>query len=409
MTDTSLPRTDTGAPAFAELGTPPALVQALTDEGFERPFAIQVTAIPPALEGKDVLGQARTGSGKTLAFGIPMLARLSHAVPHKPTGVVLVPTRELCSQVAEVLAPLGHALHRRVVPLYGGVPLDKHKRQLNEGIDLAVITPGRAIDLVQRKDLDLSAVEIVTVDEADRMADMGFLPQVDWLVRHMPKQRQTLLFSATLEGDAGRLSRSWTQDAVRIGVDDARGDHQVPTMDHRFLAVYGADKARLVTRLVKAEGRAIVFCNTKRMVDRVVRALQDEGTHAAAIHGDLPQRLREKALAGFAEGSVSALVATGVAARGLDIDDVPLVVHWEPAQDAKEYQHRSGRTARAGASGMVVTLVEWNQMTQARILQRGNGISTPVVEMLSNDPRLDDLGAFDPTGSADGFVPRTKR
>ena len=375
---------------------PERIDHGLAAAGFAQPFHIQLAAIPIALQGRDVCGRARTGSGKTLAFGVPMLARITdEAGPAEPLGLVLVPTRELAVQVAEVLEPVARHAGQSVLAVYGGANRQDQVDALRQGVELVVATPLRLIDLMKSEEIDLSSVQIVVLDEADRMADDGFTPQVEWVLRHCTGRTQTMLFSATLDGDVGHLVRQYMKDPVEVAIDAATDT--VGTMHHLFLAVHHMDKPRMVAALARSIPKVAVFCQTKRLCDKVAGALQDLGVNAAAIHGDLPQPARERALRSFAEGKLPVLVATDVAARGLDIDDVGAVIHYDPPKDAKDYLHRSGRTARAGRDGWAVTFVEYNQHTQMRILQRTLRLPlAPAVEVFSNDHRLVDLSLFLP-------------
>jgi superfamily II DNA/RNA helicase len=379
---------------FAQLGVPAAISDTLAAKGITSPFPIQTLTLPDALAGRDVTGRARTGSGKTLAFGIPMLHRCERAEGRRPSALVLAPTRELAAQIAEELEPLGRSVDRRVGVVYGGAPLEQQTKQLRAGIDLLVATPGRLIDLIQRKDCSLDDVSMVAVDEADRMADLGFLPQVDWVLRHVPSGAQMLLFSATLDGAVAGLVRRMNEPIIHE-VDDP--EPTIDSMTHRFLQVHHMDKARIVARIAASADRVIVFSRTKRGCDRLVSDLLDLDVPAAAIHGDLPQRQRERALERFTSGARPVLVATDVAARGIHVDDVEVVIHFDPPEDHKGYLHRSGRTARAGAAGLVVSLVEWDQELEVRRIQRRLGLGDiPQVPMFSNDERLDDLAGWDP-------------
>ncbi|MGI9051802.1 MAG: DEAD/DEAH box helicase [Ilumatobacteraceae bacterium] len=379
---------------FAELGVPPRIDDALAAAGFAQPFRIQTAAIPVAMEGHDVCGRAQTGSGKTLAFGVPMLARINdRAVPTRPRGLVLVPTRELAIQVAEVLEPLAHHAGHHILAVYGGASRHDQIEDLRRGVEIVVATPLRLIDLLKSQEVSMADVDVVVLDEADRMADDGFTPQVEWILRHCTARTQTMLFSATLDGDVGHLVRRYLRDPVEVAVDSATGT--VGTMHHLFLAVHHMDKDRVIGAIGQGIPKLAVFCATKRLCDRVSRGLQELGVDAAAIHGDLTQEARERALRRFSDGRLAVLVATDVAGRGLDIDDVGAVVHYDPPKDAKEYLHRSGRTARAGRDGWAVTLVEYNQHTQMRILQRTLRLPLlPPIEVFSNDQRLRDLAAF---------------
>ena len=378
---------------FEDLGVSPRLVKVLADQGIIEPFAIQRLSIADALAGRDVCGKAKTGSGKTLAFGLPMLERLDQAEPRKPRGLVLVPTRELALQVHDVLAPLAKAIGSRVVAVYGGADMNKQISALAEGVEAIIATPGRLIDLVDRKEVELNGLEIVVVDEADRMADMGFLPQVEWLLRHVDNRHQTLLFSATLDGVVDGLIKRYQHDPVYHEV--ASSTVTVDAMIHRFIAVHEMDKVKVAAAISRGAERTLVFVRTKRGADRLVSQLRREGVSAGAIHGDLRQGARERALSDFSKGKLAVLVATDVAARGIHVDNVDVVVHYDPAEDEKAYLHRSGRTARAGEAGVAVTLMLWNQENFVRVVQRRLSLDEPIVEVFSNDPRLADLGSFE--------------
>jgi superfamily II DNA/RNA helicase len=381
-------------PTFAELGVDERLVKVLTAQGIIRPFAIQALSIADALAGRDVCGKAKTGSGKTLAFGLPLLERLAHAEPRRPRGLVLVPTRELALQVHDVLAPLADAIGSRVVAVYGGADMNKQIAALADGVEAIIATPGRLIDLVERKEVELGGLEIVVVDEADRMADMGFLPQVEWLLRHVDGEHQTLLFSATLDGVVDGLIKRYQHDPVYHEVVSATVT--VDAMLHRFLLVHEMDKVKVAAVIARHGSRVLAFTNTKRVADRLVSSLEAEGVNAMAIHGDLRQSQREDALKRFTAGKLDVMVATDVAARGLHIDDIDVVIHYDPAPDHKTYLHRSGRTARAGSKGMAVTLSIWNQELEIKRLQKRIGVIQPITEMFSNDPRLPVLADWDP-------------
>ena len=383
---------------FDELGVSTDLVKVLHDQGITTPFPIQALTIPDGLAGRDVCGKAKTGSGKTLAFGLPIIERVETAEPKRPRALVLVPTRELAQQVHDELKPLGEARGVRVVAVFGGARMEAQTRDLAEGAEIVVATPGRLIDLLERKAASLAALDMVVVDEADRMADMGFLPQVEWLLRHVEGRHQTLLFSATLDGVVDTLIQRYQHDPVMHEVESKQ--LTVEEMTHRFLLVHEMDKVRVAAAIARHANRTIMFTNTKRAADRVAESLRKEGVEAAAIHGDLRQRDREKALARFAEGDLHVLVATDVAARGSHVDAVDVVIHYDPPDDHKNYLHRSGRTARAGESGLVVTLVLWNEELLCRTLQRRLGINQPFVEVFSNDPRLADLSSWDPASEA---------
>jgi superfamily II DNA/RNA helicase len=379
---------------FSSLGVDPVLCAALEQRGITEAFSIQELAIADALAGRDVCGKAKTGSGKTLAFGLPLLQRLKASSPHGPRGLILVPTRELALQVATELKPLGEAMGLAVVTVYGGAPIERQSAELEKGADVIVATPGRLIDLIDRKVASVSDLELVVVDEADRMADMGFLPQVEWILRHTDREHQTLLFSATLDGVVETLVQRYQTDPVYHEVESPTVT--VDQMTHHFLRVHQMDRVKVAARIARSVDRTIMFVATKRGADRLAEKLRDEGVSAAAIHGDLRQSDREKALAGFAAGKVSVLVATDVAARGIHIDDVGMVVHWDPSDDHKSYLHRSGRTARAGGTGVAVTLLLWDQELDVRRLMRRLGLDQDIVEVFSNDDRLDDLAGWMP-------------
>jgi superfamily II DNA/RNA helicase len=379
---------------FATLGLSPDVVRALTAAGITEPFPIQALTIPDGLAGRDVCGKAKTGSGKTLAFGLPMIERTEKAVSCRPRALVLVPTRELALQVSDALAPIAAARDRRVGVLYGGAAVERQISALQAGLDIAVATPGRLIDLLDRGALTLSDVDFVVIDEADRMADMGFLPQVEWVLRKLDHPAQTLLFSATLDGDVRYLIRHYLHDPVRHEVVSSQAT--VEEMEHRFLAVHQMDKVKVTAAIARGANRTLVFVRTKRGADRLVLQLRREGVQAHAIHGDLRQSLREKALKDFAAGTQQVLVATDVAARGIHVDAIDVVVHYDPPEDQKGYLHRSGRTARAGVAGVVATLVLWDQMLHVERLQKRLGVRQPIVEVFSNDSRLADLAAWDP-------------
>ncbi|WP_419926701.1 DEAD/DEAH box helicase [Candidatus Poriferisocius sp.] len=383
---------------FRFLGVASDLVASLKERGIQAPFPIQTLTIPDALAGRDVCGKAKTGSGKTLAFGLPMVENLSHAASHWVRGLVLVPTRELAVQVAEELRPLARHRDLTLDPIYGGAPMEAQIKKIKDGLDIMVATPGRLIDLIDRKAVSVAKLEIVVVDEADRMADMGFLPQVEWILRHVESRHQTLLFSATLDGAVDALVRRYQSDPVRHEVQSRQVT--VDEMQHRFVAVHEMDKVKVAAAIIRASKRTLVFSATRHGCDRLARKFKSENVQAEPIHGDLRQQARERSLARFASGEIQALVATDVAARGLHIDDVDVVIHYDPPPDHKTYLHRSGRTARAGESGMAVTLSLWNEELVVKRLQRRLSLDVPIVEMFSNDDRLDALDRWDPVAEA---------
>jgi superfamily II DNA/RNA helicase len=377
---------------FAALGVSPDLVAALERDGITDPFPIQALTIVDAHAGRDLCGKAKTGSGKTLAFGLPLLERVGKAEPRRPRALVLTPTRELANQVKTVLAPLGRIRERRVTAVYGGVSMEAQIKALRKGTDVVIGTPGRLIDLMERNELSVAAVEVLVLDEADRMADMGFMPQVQKLLHRIESEHQTMLFSATLDGAVKRLVDRYMRDPVFHEVES--DEPTVEEMEHCFLHVHQMDRVKVAATIAQNVERTLLFVRTKRGADRLVTQLRREGVRAGAIHGDLRQGAREKALADFSTGKLPVLVATDVAARGLHIDAVDVVVHFDPAEDEKAYLHRSGRTARAGARGIAVTLMLWNQENFVRLVQKRLDIDEPIVEVFSNDPRLAELHAF---------------
>jgi superfamily II DNA/RNA helicase len=392
------------ARTFESLGVSPELTGALADEGIVSAFPIQALTIADALAGRDVCGKAKTGSGKTLAFGVPLLQRAKATReaqgqrpaprPAKPLALVLLPTRELAVQVHDVLAPLAKKLGLHAVAVYGGADIDRQVAKLRKGVDLVIATPGRLIDLGDRGEIAVDELETLVLDEADRMADMGFMPQVEWVLRRLETPHQTLLFSATLDGAVDRLVQRYLTEPVFHEV--ASSSQTVTLMEHRFIQVHQMDKVKVAAAIARSQEKTLFFVRTKRGADRLVENLEKEGLRAAAIHGDLRQANRERALADFSNGKLPVLVATDVAARGLHIEAVDGVIHWDPPEDHKAYLHRSGRTARAGKAGVVVSLTLWNQLVEVEVIQRRLGLRIPIVEMFSNDPRLANLGEWTP-------------
>jgi len=388
---------------FAELGVVDGLVQTLAAQGIVNAFPIQAMTIHDALAGRDVCGKAKTGSGKTLGFGLPMLQRVAADTsyvanpngPARPRGLVLVPTRELAVQVHEVLEPLGAAIGLHVNAVYGGADIEKQVKSLKRGCDVIIATPGRLIDLGDRGELNVEGLDVLVLDEADRMADMGFMPQVEWVLRRIAERpHQTLLFSATLDGAVDRLVKRYLTDPV---FHEVVSDTQtVSLMVHHFLTVHQMDRVKVTATICRSFDKTIIFCRTKRGADRLVEQLEKERVNAAAIHGDLRQSQREKALADFGAGNLAVLVATDVAARGIHIDGVDCVIHFDPPEDHKAYLHRSGRTARAGSTGVVVSLLLWNQTIEAEIIMKRLAFKRPIVEVFSNNPHLKDLANWDP-------------
>ncbi|CAM5716084.1 ATP-dependent RNA helicase DeaD [Streptomyces alboniger] len=342
---------------FAALGLPDVLPAALTRLGVTKPFPIQAATLPNSLAGRDVLGRGRTGSGKTLAFGLAVLARTAgrRAEPRKPLALILVPTRELAQQVTDALTPYAKTVRLRMATVVGGMSIGRQAGALRAGAEVVVATPGRLKDLIDRRDCQLDQVAVTVLDEADQMADMGFLPQVTELLDQVRTDGQRMLFSATLDRNVDLLVRRYLNDPVVHSVDPSAG--AVTTMEHHVLHVHGADKYATTTEIAARDGRVILFLDTKHAVDRLTTHLLSSGVRAAALHGGKSQPQRTRTLAQFKSGQVTALVATNVAARGIHVDDLDLVVNVDPPADHKDYLHRGGRTARAGGSGSVVTLV----------------------------------------------------
>jgi ATP-dependent RNA helicase RhlE len=345
--------------SFADLGVSRAVVHALRERGFTEPFAIQSLVIADVLAGRDVLAKSPTGSGKTLAFAVPLSDRIA-AEDQRPAGLVLAPTRELASQIVEEWRSIAHARALRVAAVYGGVGIEKQAREAKKA-HIVVATPGRLEDLIQRRAISLDRVRTLVLDEADRMLDMGFRPVIDRLVAQCPRDRQTLFFSATLDGEAGRIAAEYTRN------DAVRHEHVAPKQDiadisHRFVAVERDHRIRALVGELRADrGRVLVFVRTKRGADRLVKRLGNEGVHAVAMHGDKSQGQRERALARFEAGSIDTLVATDVAARGIDVNGISHVINFDPPEDREGYVHRTGRTGRAGATGEAVTFVSGEQ------------------------------------------------
>ena len=379
---------------FSELGIEKDLVEELNRLGIIEPFEIQKITIPDILKGRDVCGKAKTGSGKTIAFGLPLLQLLPASKPGEPNGLALVPTRELAIQVCNELEPLALKRGLRVRAIYGGSPIEKQIEALKKGVDFVVATPGRLIDLLERGDISVTSVEKIVIDEADRMADMGFMPQVEWILRQVELDHQTLLFSATLDGMVSGLISRYQQEPAMHEVESR--EVTVAEMQHRFIAVHEMDQVKVAATIINSSNKTIVFTKTRWGADKIASKLLQENVTAAAIHGDLRQSQREKALKDFTKGKIRTLVATDVAARGIHVDDVEAVIHYDPPSDAKTYLHRSGRTARAGESGVVVSLICWDEELEIRKLMRRLGLKQPIVELFSNDERLKNLISWNP-------------
>jgi superfamily II DNA/RNA helicase len=390
--------------SFADLGVPSRLVERLKARGITEAFPIQEAAIPDALEGRDVVGKAVTGSGKTLAFALPLLARLTKAQPRKPVALVLVPTRELAAQVQKEIAQLTDDRGRRVICIYGGTSYNVARKALNYGVDVVVACPGRLEDMLEQRGLDLGSVMTVVVDEADRMADMGFLPAVRRIVAATSRERHVMLFSATMGPDVSSLVREFTHDAA---IHDVVGEEAPSDVDHFFWRVPRDRRPEITADIVDTYERAIVFTRTKHGADRLARQLGERGISAVPLHGDRSQAQRERALRSVKNGQVQVLVATDVAARGIHIDLVPVVVHYDPPAQATDYLHRSGRTGRAGATGAVISLVGEDVVGQVKRLQRALGIA-PSIEPREDAPAIR-LGAVDDAVAAERLDERTTK
>ncbi|MFF1418809.1 DEAD/DEAH box helicase [Streptomyces sp. NPDC058280] len=402
----TLPETITPAlpavEAFDELDMPAGLLKTLTAQGVTEPFPIQGATLPNSLAGRDILGRGRTGSGKTLAFGLALLARTAgrRAEPRAPFAMVLVPTRELAQQVTDALTPYATAMNLKLATVVGGLSISKQAGALRRGAEVLVATPGRLKDLIERGDCRLDRVSITVLDEADQMADMGFMPQVTALLKQVEPDGQRMLFSATLDKNIDRLVRLYLTDPVVHSVDPSQG--AVTTMEHHVLYVADeTDKKAVTTRIAARDGRVLLFLDTKRSVDRLVKRLLASGVRAAGLHGGRSQPQRNRTLDQFKTGQVTALVATNVAARGIHVDDLDLVVNVDPPVDHKDYLHRGGRTARAGESGSVVTLVLPEQRREMTRLMSDAGIDPRSARIKSTDEELAQLtGAREPSGVA---------
>ncbi|GAB1821366.1 DEAD/DEAH box helicase [Herbidospora sp. RD11066] len=370
-------------------------------------------ALPLALSGQDVIGQARTGTGKTYAFGVAMLQSVGKPRKNrkKPRGLVIVPTRELALQVTEDLVLAAGKLGSRILTVYGGRAYEPQVEALKSGVDVIVGTPGRMLDLIKQKHLDLSQITMMVLDEADRMLDLGFLPDIERIIKLVPQERQTMLFSATMPGEIVALSRRYLTRPIHVRAETTEAENEAPSNTTQFVyRTHRMDKIEIVARLLQAEGRGLtmVFCETKRACDMVHEQLKDRGFAAAAVHGDLGQGQREQALRAFRNGKIDVLVATDVAARGIDIDDVTHVVNYDLPQDEKTYVHRIGRTGRAGRTGVAVTFVEWTEMTRWKVINNALGLGNPEpAESYSSSPHVfEELHI--PAGTK-GVLPRANR
>ncbi|MDH4168920.1 MAG: DEAD/DEAH box helicase [Acidimicrobiia bacterium] len=362
------------SPTFAQLGVPQSITTALAQRGITEPFAIQSATIEDTMTGRDVCGRAPTGSGKTLAFGIPLVASAERAEPRRPRALVLAPTRELAEQISTELRTFAGQV--RIGVVYGGVGYGPQLNALRKGVDILVACPGRLEDLIEQRALSLADVDQVVLDEADRMADMGFMPAVRRLLDQTRDDRQTILFSATLDGDVAKLTRDYQHDPVRHEVGEEIPD--ITLAHHRFWKVDSNSRTEVTADAVNAVWPAIIFCRTRHGSDRLAKRLARSGIEAATIHGGRSQGQRTRALEQFSDGRVQALVATDVAARGIHVDGVASVIHYDPPEDHKAYVHRSGRTARAGEGGVVLSLIQPQQVRDTQKLQRDVDLDEPI-------------------------------
>ncbi|WP_093170103.1 DEAD/DEAH box helicase [Sinosporangium album] len=386
-------------PGFAELGLPRPLVTALARQGIHSPFPIQSAAVPDVLAGSDVLGRGQTGSGKTLAFGLPLMANVAgdRAQPGRPRAIILVPTRELALQVHDALEPLGRGLSLRMKTVVGGMSMGRQIEALRRGVEVVVATPGRLTDLIQQGECSLADVQVSVLDEADHMCDLGFFPVVSALLEQTPVDGQRLLFSATLDGDVDKLVRRFLKNPVTHSIAPATSP--VETMEHHVVQVSRDDKFPITASIANREGRTIIFVRTQHGVDKLVKSLARVGVQAGGLHGGKRQNQRTRILSEFREGAISVLVCTDVAARGIHVDDVSLVLHVDPPQDHKSYLHRGGRTARAGERGTVITLVLPNERRSTDALTRRAGIHPFRLKAAPGHPRLAEVaGAQEPSG-----------
>ena len=381
------------SPSFADLGLPTPLVNELARQGLTQPFPIQQATIADALAGRDTLGRGRTGSGKTLAFTLPLLARLLESGKQRernaPRAVVLVPTRELANQVCDVMAPLAATLNMRTAVVYGGVGYNKQIEQMRNGVDVVVACPGRFIDLMESGHIDLDAVEITVLDEADHMAELGFLEHVTQILSRTPKDGQRLLFSATLDRGIDKVVRKFLNNPITHEVESSSEDEA--TMTHYFFEVTQNDRFEVISDLCSAPGRSLVFTRTKHGARKLTEALIKAGIPSVELHGDLSQNVRARNLAAYSSGKADTLVATDIAARGIHVDDIALVIHADPPEEHKAFLHRSGRTARAGSDGTVITIVTENMRRHVKRLARDAGIDPITKRVALGDDLLTEI------------------
>ena len=374
--------------SFYDLGVDPGLVRTLEKQGITEPFEVQREAIPDSMLGHDICCRAPTGSGKTLAFGLPLISRTPRADPEFPTALILSPTRELAEQICSVLTPLAATFDLEVLPIYGGVPYGSQRKALSRGVDIVVACPGRLLDLLENGALSLEDVGAVVLDEADRMADMGFMEPVCDILDRCAPNRQTVLFSATLDDEVGDLVDNYLHNPVTIEVGPK--EVSMESMEHFFWLMKNSMKIGIAAEAIRKCGKVIVFCRTRKGVDRVGNELVDEGISVATLHGGLDQKQRDRAMAKFVEGRCMALIATDVAARGIDVPGINCVIHYDPPENGKTYKHRSGRTARAGAKGSVISLVQSPQKKMCNTIQKEVGIFVKF-----SPPDFNDLPKYD--------------
>ncbi len=395
---------------FSDLGIDADIVAALATRGITNPFPIQEQAIPLALTGQDLIGQAKTGTGKTLGFGLPIIQRLGQNPEHGAKALVVVPTRELAIQVAEDLTLAASNRGTQVAAIYGGKSYEGQVAQIDAGAQLIVGTPGRLIDLSKQKKLDLSKIECMVLDEADEMLDLGFLPDVERLFAFTPAGRQTMLFSATMPGQIVSLARKYQNKPVHIRVNDPDEGHTKADIKQFFYRAHSLDKDEVVARILQAEGRGktVIFTKTKRQSAKVSEELVDRGFKATALHGDMSQEARERSMDAFRSGKKDILVATEVAARGIDVDDVTHVINYTVPEDEKAYLHRTGRTGRAGRTGIAVTFVDWEDLLRWSNIDKALELGVPEpVETYSSSPHL--FTDLDIPAGTKGRIAATKR
>ena len=392
--------------SFLDLGIEPAIVYQLKKQGITEPFEVQQAAIPDTLLGKDICCRAPTGSGKTLAFGLPLIARCKPSEPGKPSSLIVTPTRELAEQICNVLTPLAKEMHLSVLAVYGGTSYSKHRRALEKGVDIVVACPGRLIDLMEQGSISLENVEIAVLDEADRMADMGFIDPVCFILDNCDKHRQVILYSATLDREVSKIVKKYQDRPAKIEVGPK--EISMDSMKHHFWIIKKR-KIIVTSDVIEKVGRTMIFCRTRRGVDRVTSELKDERLRATAIHGGLTQRQRDRAMDQFIYGDCIALVATDVAARGIDVDGVQCVIHWDPPENGKAYKHRSGRTARAGATGTIVSLLQKKDKSKYKRIQKEVGINVGITDPILEKIPENELDYIPPPRKKREYQPKNPR